>query len=290
MTCMRWAASVAILAAASAMADEPAWRPLFEKEEWYKNAEGKEQIFRGKLEAVPGADAPSTLQRSAHYKLAGRTLYTGARKVDALDKLVGKHVEMRGKAIDMELEGQRLREIWPAAVRPFDGKLPAAVENPVIGKFGRAPIAAPAPAELKGRKVALGASTTVRGPITKGGRVDLTLGPISGAARSAEEFEKLLGDKRTSDFALAALKPDFTKQMVLVATAGVRSSGGSWVEMIEAAVDGKVMTVRWKAMARGDAATAAITHPGVAVVVEKFEGEVRFEAVGGGLAAPAAGR
>jgi len=35
-----------------------------------------------------------------------------------LDRLVGQAVEIRGKAVDMELEGQNLKEVWPAAIRP----------------------------------------------------------------------------------------------------------------------------------------------------------------------------
>ena len=55
------------------------------------------------------------MQRSSYYKLADRTIYTGARKIESLDRLVGKQVEIRGKPVEMELEGQALREIWPGA-------------------------------------------------------------------------------------------------------------------------------------------------------------------------------
>ncbi|MBL8793307.1 MAG: sigma-70 family RNA polymerase sigma factor [Planctomycetia bacterium] len=110
---------------AAAAKAEPAakdWEKLFENEDWYKQTKGTEQVFKGKLEAIPNADAPSTLQRTSYYKLGDRTIYTGAKKVAALDKLVGKEVEMRGKPVDMNLEGQSLKEIWPAAVRPAAGK------------------------------------------------------------------------------------------------------------------------------------------------------------------------
>lgn len=102
---------------ADAKKDAP-WEKLFENEDWYKGAAGKEQVFRGKLEAIPDSGAATTLQRTSYYKLGDRTLYTGAKKVPALDKLVGKEVEIRGKPVDMNLEGRSLKEIWPAAVRP----------------------------------------------------------------------------------------------------------------------------------------------------------------------------
>jgi len=96
------------------------WRALFAKEQFYKSRKEKEQVFRGKLERVPNAGGPSTLQRTSWYKLGKRTIYTGAKKVPVLEKLVGKQVEMRGKAVSFSLEGTTVNEIWPAAVRPAE--------------------------------------------------------------------------------------------------------------------------------------------------------------------------
>ncbi len=93
-----------------------AWQKLFADEAWYKGQAGAERIFTGKLEGVP-VGGPSTLQRNSLYKLGDRNIYTGAKKIPALDALVGKNVEIRGKAVDMNLEGQELKEIWPAEVR-----------------------------------------------------------------------------------------------------------------------------------------------------------------------------
>jgi hypothetical protein len=66
---------------------------------------GKETVFAGQLEAVPQAEGAWVLQRASYYKLGGRTIYTGARRIETLDRLVGQAVEIRGKAVDMELEG-----------------------------------------------------------------------------------------------------------------------------------------------------------------------------------------
>jgi hypothetical protein len=105
---------------------EEKWDALFEKEAWYKDHEGKETVFRGVLKTVPKAGGVSTFQRSTYYKLGERTIYTGAKRVPALDRLADKHVEIRGKAVDFELEGQNVKEIWPAAVRaaPAEEKKP----------------------------------------------------------------------------------------------------------------------------------------------------------------------
>jgi len=102
----------------SAKPDEPAWQKLFAEEDWYKQAEGKEQIFRGRLEAVPQGPAIGFLMRTWFYRLGQRSIYTGARKLEVLDRLVGQEVEILGKAVDMALEGRQVKEIWPAAVRP----------------------------------------------------------------------------------------------------------------------------------------------------------------------------
>ena len=119
---MNWPMTTIALLIACAMsstliaADPPAWTPVFEQEQWYKQQDSPEQIFTGALEAVPPPQA-STLMRVSLYRLGDRTVYTTGKKVAALDALVGKKVDIRGKAYDMELEGQSVKEIWPGAIR-----------------------------------------------------------------------------------------------------------------------------------------------------------------------------
>ena len=115
------------------------WTKLCADEQWYKQQAGTEQVFRGKLERLEPPQA-STLMRSAFYRLGDRTVYTAARKVAALDKLVGVDAEIRGKAVDMALEGQKVREIWPAAARPASpeaGAKPAADTVPAAPSAGQ---------------------------------------------------------------------------------------------------------------------------------------------------------
>ena len=96
------------------------WQKLFADEAWYQRQAGDEQVFTGTLEALP-PPAISIRMRHALYKLGSRELHTGARRVPALEALTGKKVDIRGKAVDLALEGQQLREIWPAAVRAAAG-------------------------------------------------------------------------------------------------------------------------------------------------------------------------
>ena len=95
-----------------------AWTKLYADEAWYKRRKGEERSFMGTLQAVPGAGGPSTLMRTAHYKLGKWRLYTKAKKHPALDKFIGKGIEIRGKSVEMNLEGQHLQEIWPGSIRP----------------------------------------------------------------------------------------------------------------------------------------------------------------------------
>jgi hypothetical protein len=93
------------------------WTQLYADEAWYKRRKGPEKQFSGTLQAVPQAGGASTLMRAAFYRLGRWRLYTAARKHPALDKLVGKPVQIRGKEVRMNLEGRNLQEIWPASIR-----------------------------------------------------------------------------------------------------------------------------------------------------------------------------
>jgi hypothetical protein len=112
-------ASAADTQPATTSASAPAeskWTDLYANEDWYKSHPEKEQTFTGTLQRV--SEAAVGISMRAHvYKLGNRLLYPG-KKHDALEKLVGKPVEIKGKPYDENLEGQALSEIWPAAVRP----------------------------------------------------------------------------------------------------------------------------------------------------------------------------
>jgi type 1 glutamine amidotransferase len=90
-------------------------------EKAYRDSKEKEQSFTGTLEALSQPAGVTTTMRAHFYKLGDRLVFTGGKKNKPLDALVGKPVEIRGKAIDMELEGQQLHELWPALIRPAKG-------------------------------------------------------------------------------------------------------------------------------------------------------------------------
>lgn len=105
--------------AANAAVAARAWVDVSKNEKWYQEKKDvKEQVYTGKLTANPDAGGISTLQRTHHYKLDDKPIFTAAKKSDKLDKLLGQQVDIRGRVVDQELEGQKLSELWPASVRP----------------------------------------------------------------------------------------------------------------------------------------------------------------------------
>ena len=72
---------------------------------------------------------------------------------------------------------------------------------------------------------------------------------------------------------------DWKKQMLVVVTGGVQPTGGYAVEVTKAEVKDKVLTVHWKLNAPkpGALVTQALTHPGQVALLERFEGEVKFD-------------
>lgn len=88
-------------------------------------------------------------------------------------------------------------------------------------------------------------------------------------------------EKKATDEVAKLLKVDgidWNKQMLILVTAGPKSSGGWKVNIDSLKVDGKTLKVSWSATAPKGFATAAFTHPGQIILVERFDGPVTFTA------------
>lgn len=72
---------------------------------------------------------------------------------------------------------------------------------------------------------------------------------------------------------------DWDRQMVLIISGGVQRTGGYAVELQDIDVKDGALTVRWKLKtpAPGDIVTQALTHPALTLLVDRFDGPVRFE-------------
>ena len=265
--------------------EPPAKKELFAKEDWYKGQPGKEQDFVGVLRYAPRGKGAVGFGRFNPFRLefegknGFREVYVGGKE-DLLKDYVGRRVKLTGKAVDMEVEGRMHREIWPARVELLPAKKPSPKESPA-NPAPNAPLAllAPAPADRPADKAP---AVIARSPARIGVRGGE---PAQLVIRSAEELAKAMGtDAETASAQAARMlkveKIDWSKQMLLVVSAGTRRTGGYRVEVTDLTLskDG-TLTVKWKLNTPrpGGPVTQAITHPAQTLLVDRFEGKVNFD-------------
>jgi hypothetical protein len=301
--------------AAEPPAKEPAAKlELFAKEDWYKEQKGKEEDFVGVLEKVKrdgvgfGRFNPYRFVMGEGDKKGVCEVYVGA-KTDILDAYVGKKVKLTGKAVDVEVEGTTHHEIWPArlellAAKKDDGKKDKPADDPVREALRQLD---EAERQLRERARQLEeeqrllkeelARLDEKGPkivaTTFWRPAGTNAMPHTAVIRTSEEAAVAMGvtaDKAklpdAQKEATAQLakqfkvdKIDWTKQMIVVATGGRKNTGGYSVEFTGLEVKDKTLTVKWKLNSPkpGQPVTQAITHPAAAALVERFEGEVKFD-------------
>jgi hypothetical protein len=180
---------------------------------------------------------------------------------------VGKKIKLTGKAVDMEVEGTVHKEIWPARLELI------AAEKKEEKKESKA--------DDKGPKI-------VATAIWNGGPK-----PKTYVIRTPEEAAVAMGvpaDKAKDEVAqkeateklaqrFKVEKIDWQKQMVVIAGIGTRNTGGYSVEFTGLEIKDKTLTVKWKENGPkpGQPVLQVITMPGGAALVERFEGEVKFD-------------
>jgi hypothetical protein len=247
----------------------PPARELFAKEDFYKSQKGKEQDFVGSLRFEGMPDGVVGIGRYNPYKLDMvekgkkdvREVYVGG-KPGLLRPYVGRRVKITGKPVELEVVGKVHREIWPARIEVVKVAAPEEEECCALE-----PAAKTLPVVASAYWGGAGAA------------------PRQQVARSGAELAALRGlpaakaDEATAELVkrLKVAGIDWTKQMVVVVTAGRRNSGGYRVEVTSLSVGDTGLTVHWKVHAPSGFATAAITHPGVAVLTERYAGAVRFD-------------
>lgn len=126
--------------------------------------------------------------------------------------------------------------------------------------------AGPAPQDGGGRKI------LAKAPVAVGkDREQLVI-------RSARELAKLSPDGRVLNL-LKVPNIDWDKQMLLSVSGGTQRTGGYSVEVTSLKVEDGKLKVRWKLNTPkpGGFVTQAITHPGVTVLVDRFDGPVVFD-------------
>lgn len=287
--------------------DAPAKQELFAAENWYKGQAGEEQQFIGVLKKVANKGKAGIGRMNAYVlqstrqekvpvvvKVDGkavteyrhvevtfeRDVYV-AGKNDILDSYVGKHVLMVGKAVTLQLEGRTYNEIWPARIEVLPeakklDKLPGAQEDEGCCDMGdnakelkihaktRWQYVSSAPdGDKKGKQFAMRSAAEL-----------VANTPFKGRDGTKEAVEKAATEELAKALKVTAI--DWSKQMLVVVTGGVKSSGGWRIDISKVAVDGKTASVLWSLSAPEGFATQAFTHPSLVALVDRCEGEVTF--------------
>jgi hypothetical protein len=275
--------------------DPPAKLDLFEKEDWYKDQKGDVKDFVGvvsKVEQKGGVgfgrfnpykfeykttkvltktvkvDGKDVVQETTVTETVLREIYVGG-KAGILDAYIGKKVKLTGKEVHMEVEGTAHREIWPArleVVKPAADDDACCVDDElkIIAK-ARWPHVSSAPkSDKEGKQFVIknAADLAANSP-----NKDLDANKEVVEKKATEEIAKLLKVDSI----------DWKKQMLVVVTGGVKSSGGWKIDVVSVTKGDKGCTVAWLLEPPKDFATAAFTHPSMMALVERCDGEAKFE-------------
>ncbi len=78
---------------------------------------------------------------------------------------------------------------------------------------------------------------------------------------------------------LKVKKIDWDKQMIVIVSGGTQPTGGYKVEVTDLKADDDTLTVHWKVVppAPGQRVTQARSNPAETLLIQRFDGEVRFD-------------
>ncbi len=96
------------------------WEPLFEDATWNKFPAEELTDYAGTVKYVPPTKEDFLLQRYNPYKLmlnSRETVDIYCGNSQALKIFIDRKVVLRGKVVELEMEGELFREIWPTAIK-----------------------------------------------------------------------------------------------------------------------------------------------------------------------------
>jgi hypothetical protein len=234
---------------------------LFKTEAWYQNAGAAETAIKGVVEFNPGNgrigasdDFPSFRLISAEDAgIVSRPIHMAGK--DHLLALFHSHqVTLKGKLIDREVDGTKVKEIWPAELE-VHGRMPTGV----IADY---PILARSAANANHFRAQ---------------------GPQWLVLRDSKELNSRLpaigvpNVDRTQQIAASFQLPkiDWDKQMIIHIGAGVQRTNGVQIEISKLQVGARGLTVHWK-MALPQVVVPGYAYPAQTILVPKFKGDVIF--------------
>lgn len=240
---------------------KPAPLPLFANEAWYKDASGAEKGFEGTVELNPAPGEIGRPKRFNTYRLVWSTsdgtkvtreIYAPG-KAQFIGLYVGKRIRLVGKAVDTKADDKTYAEIWPARLEPV-GLMSPDAQNGILARCTWQPNAA-----------------------RKRGDTQWVIHNGKDLARHLGYFGADVDTRASQDIAKELKIPtvDWTKQMLVTISAGLRANGER-VRVVRVELKERILTVTYK-IERPAESPGGIAYPAETVLVDRFEGEVKYE-------------
>jgi hypothetical protein len=234
---------------------------------WYKEAKPGETTIEGIVKRTPTTGLVGVPKRFNAFQLtyADATGQTQIREIYAPDKahLLGDYVERRvrlvGKLVDTEVDGKTYHELWAARLLPFNRDAKAS--------------------ELSAGKDGVLARTNWQAQASlRTGRQTLVFRDGAALAR----YMRVTGDD--ADRAAAALMAkhlnvqaiDWDKQMLVSVCAGLKTTEADRLAITRVTVKDKELIVTYR-LSAPEGGAPGFGYPAETVLVERFDGVVRFE-------------
>jgi PrcB C-terminal len=191
-------------------------------------------------------------------------VYIFDNRTAPLEPYAGKRVKITGKKVDGTIGSRPFSHILPSRleVLPLVGDKPNAKELKMLARGAWKPVEGAAPVQL----VIRSAEELAR-----------SHGQAEDKAKD-EAVQKRVVDEACRLFKVETI--DWKSQMIVVASAGAKPTGGYSVEITGLSMKDDVLIVHWRLTSPkpGDFAPQTSTHPAHAVLTERFDGKVVFEA------------
>jgi hypothetical protein len=256
--------------AAAAGAAEPetpklAALPLFADIDWYQKASGTEQTFEGTLEINPGTGQIGKPTRFNSYRLTWTTpdgtrnireIYAPG-KAQFLALYRGQRVRIIGKPAETKADGKVYAEIWPARLEPA-GLVSPDAQKGILARCSWQPTGA-----------------------KKRGETQWVITNGTDLAKHFGYFGADVDKRAGEDIARALKVPsiDWKKQMVICIAAGLHANGER-IRVTSVTLRDKMLIVSYRLEHPADGA-AGLCYPAESVLVDRFDGEVKYEAEAG---------
>jgi hypothetical protein len=242
--------------------ERPGVVPFFADEDWYRKAAGAESTFEGTIERTPTTGQIGKPKRFNTYRLTWTTP-DGTRivrevyapgKAQFLAIHVGKRVRIVGKAVDTTVDGKTYAEIWPARLEGVGLQSPD-LQAGILARCTWQP------ASAKRR----GDSHWV---VSNGTEL----------ARHFGYFGRDVDQRASGDIAreLKVAGLDWKKQMLVGVAAGMHINGER-LRIVSVRISDKTLTVTYR-LEKPKEAAAGICYPAETVLVDRFDGDVKFQA------------